>query len=221
MDAGTGKIAGILILLATVWIVVYWSWTPRAKVSAASDASHAEVREVGPGPQRAPVAPGPKPDATPPVNPPPIVREPDVSRTPVPPRPIAVIPPEFFEHVIQPGETFSSIAEKYYGDARLAHAIAEANPLVSPTTLRPGRTIRVARDANNIQGVPVKPRDDAPKAETPREYVVAPGDTLSSIAKRLLGSTKHADEIYRANRDRLASPDDLRVGQTLRVPKID
>lgn len=228
MDAGTGKIAGALILLASVWIFVYWAWTPRVNISVASDASSPAVGPTRPSPDAGRVAPPVTPSET---NPPkrsdpaqPTVREPDPGSSPTPPRPIAVIPPEFFDHVIQKGETFTSIAEKYYGDPRLAHAIAEANPFVSPTSLRPGRTIRVAKDPNNIQGVPIKPppsSEGTPSAQSPREYIIAPGDTLSSIAKRLLGSTQHADDIYRANRDRLASPDDLRVGQTIRIPKVD
>lgn len=223
MDAGTGKIAGALILLASVWIAIYWAWTPRPHISTASDSSLASVREPSP-PRVEPVRPHPEPEPPKPHDPVTPVREPDPQSNPKPPRSIAVIPPEFFDHTIQPGETFTSIAEKYYGDPRLAHVIAEANPFVSPTSLRPGRTIRIAKDPNNIQGIPVKPpasSDDATKAQAPREYVVASGDTLSSIAKRLLGSTKYADDIFKANRDKLSSPDDLRVGQTLRVPKVD
>lgn len=230
MDAGTGKIAGALILLASFWIAVYWLWTPKPLISSASDLALAPVREASTPRPRDPRNEAVVPrDTQPPAPPPrdntaPQVREPDPEATPKPPRPIAVIPPEFFDHVIRPGETFTSIAEKYYGNPRLAHAIAEANPFISPTSLRPGRTIRVAKDPRNIQGVPVKPppSTDAPaKPDAPRDYIVAPGDTLSAIAKRLLGSTTYADDIYRANRDRLASPDDLRVGQTLRIPKVD
>lgn len=225
MDAGTGKIAGALVLLASFWIAVYWIWTPTPHISTAADVVHVPAREVAApsGPERTtgsrePKSPQQRPEQRPQV------REVNPDVEPKPPRPIAVVPPEFFDHVIKPGETFTSIAEKYYGDPRLAHAIAEANPFVSPTSLRPGRTIRIAKDPNNIQGKLVKSpaaKEEPAKAESPREYVVASGDTLSGIAKRLLGSTRHADDIFRANRDRLASPDDLRVGQTLRIPKVD
>jgi nucleoid-associated protein YgaU len=34
----------------------------------------------------------------------------------------------------------------------------------------------------------------------------------------MLGDSRRADEIFEANKDRLASPDALRVGQTLRLP---
>jgi hypothetical protein len=51
-----------------------------------------------------------------------------------------------------------------------------------------------------------------------RTHVVKPGDTLTSIAARYLGSTSRFGDVFDLNRDRLARPDDLRVGMTLRIP---
>lgn len=48
---------------------------------------------------------------------------------------------------------------------------------------------------------------------------VRKGETLSSLAERYLGSSRRFLEIYEANRDRLRSPDDLRVGLPLRIPQ--
>lgn len=50
------------------------------------------------------------------------------------------------------------------------------------------------------------------------EYIVKYGDTLSGIAQRTLGSPNKYNEIYNANRDRMASPDRLTVGKPLRIP---
>ena len=52
----------------------------------------------------------------------------------------------------------------------------------------------------------------------PRTYTVAPGDTLSGIAERELGSHRRYHTIFEANRDLLEHPDALRVGMTLRIP---
>lgn len=52
------------------------------------------------------------------------------------------------------------------------------------------------------------------------EYVVKYGDTLSGIAQRMLGSPKKFMDIYNANRDRMASPDRLDVGKSLRIPRV-
>lgn len=49
-------------------------------------------------------------------------------------------------------------------------------------------------------------------------YRVLPGDTLSGIAMKTLGSYSRYLDIYNANRDRLNSPDDLRLGMMLVIP---
>lgn len=54
-----------------------------------------------------------------------------------------------------------------------------------------------------------------------RQYVVQPGDTLTGLAARFLGSLSRYHEIYELNRDRIAGPDDLRIGLTLRIPPAD
>ena len=52
------------------------------------------------------------------------------------------------------------------------------------------------------------------------EYTVKFGDTLSGIAQKTLGSPNRYQEIYDANRDRMASPDRLDIGKSLRIPRI-
>jgi len=71
----------------------------------------------------------------------------------------------------------------------------------------------------------------APKDRTPRStagaadsgasrrtHTIQPGDTLSSIAGRYLGSSARYREIYEANRHVLRSPDDLPEGTQLVIP---
>lgn len=53
-----------------------------------------------------------------------------------------------------------------------------------------------------------------------REYLVKSGDTLSGIAEEFLGAGSKFMEIYELNRDRLRSPDAVRTGMRLRVPKV-
>lgn len=59
----------------------------------------------------------------------------------------------------------------------------------------------------------------AVRRDTPSSYVVQPGDTLSSISRKAYGSPNKWREIYNANRDRLATPEALKPGQTLKIPK--
>jgi hypothetical protein len=54
--------------------------------------------------------------------------------------------------------------------------------------------------------------------QTPEEYVVQEGDSLWLISYKLYGEDRVA-ELFAANQDRLASPEDVRPGQALRVPK--
>jgi len=54
-----------------------------------------------------------------------------------------------------------------------------------------------------------------------RLYKVEPGDTLSRIAAKFYGSATRWDLIFEANRDRLATPGALKVGQELIIPEQD
>jgi nucleoid-associated protein YgaU len=69
------------------------------------------------------------------------------------------------------------------------------------------------------QPAPTRP---APSPAAPvsagRKHIVKPGDTLSSIAARTLGSRAKWSAIFEANRDKLASPDALEVGMELVIP---
>ena len=62
------------------------------------------------------------------------------------------------------------------------------------------------------------PTTTTPPAAPPRTYVVQPGDTLSGIAARELGSVHRYGDIFEANRAALGHPDALRVGQTIVLP---
>jgi nucleoid-associated protein YgaU len=70
------------------------------------------------------------------------------------------------------------------------------------------------------------PKPAAPEAsgaaplERPATYRIGPGDTLSKIAAKTLGSGKHWEEIYRINRDKIgANPEKLQMGMELRIPQ--
>lgn len=56
------------------------------------------------------------------------------------------------------------------------------------------------------------------EAPAPRFYRVKSGDTLSDIAQRELGDADRYMDIFNANRNILSNPDQIDVGQTLRIP---
>jgi nucleoid-associated protein YgaU len=58
----------------------------------------------------------------------------------------------------------------------------------------------------------------APSA-TEETYVVAAGDSLSKIAKRLYGDANKWRQIYEANKDLIKNPDLIHPGQKLKIPR--
>jgi nucleoid-associated protein YgaU len=53
-----------------------------------------------------------------------------------------------------------------------------------------------------------------------RRHTVAPGETLAAVAEQYYGDPGRADELYRANRDRLRAPQPLDPGTELIIPEL-
>ena len=79
---------------------------------------------------------------------------------------------------------------------------------------RPGDTIDLVQDTV-YYGLP----NALPRPEI--VYSLEQGDTLKALAKRFLGDESRKLEIYRLNRDILASPDKLPVGKVIRFPRTN
>ena len=60
--------------------------------------------------------------------------------------------------------------------------------------------------------------EQPPAPDAGRTYTVKSGDSLTKIAEEKLGDGNRFQEIYKANKDKLRSPDDIRVGMKLRLP---
>ena len=67
------------------------------------------------------------------------------------------------------------------------------------------------------QTIPKSTKPVTATKPTRQVYTVVSGDTLTKIAKKFYGNSDY-DPIYEANKDRMKSPGDLRVGQTLVIP---
>ncbi len=116
----------------------------------------------------------------------------------------------------------------------------EISPVQQPLILEPSPAAPVAEQvAKEAEPSPAQPVEQAAeplpqekpevaKIEPPRpaaskEYVVAEGDTLGAIARKLYGSeagstSANITRIFQANRQILKSPDDIHVGQKLTIP---
>ena len=125
-------------------------------------------------------------------------------------------------HVIQSGETLSSIAAAAYGDRNLYPAIIRANPGIDPNRLKVGSTLNLPAASSvpapadaNIASARIGPTIDASK-----QYRVVPGDSLHKISQKLYGKSDRADRIYDLNKKSIGEdPAKLKVGQVLDLPE--
>lgn len=230
MDHHGGKIATGLFALVVIWIIVFWLWQPtEPKISFGdsakpSDTQPTQAGNPATGGQSRPTMPDPIVEIPPPkVDPPkPISADPPNTKP-------GVVAPEFTEYTVQAGDTFASIARRFYGSSGKAELIARANPLVDPTRIKNGRVLKIPKDPSNIQGKPVIAAPPTAPSQSPgpatavpvageRRHTVERGDTLTSISKKYYGTIKKTDVILKANRNVLSKAEDLRPGQTLVIP---
>jgi nucleoid-associated protein YgaU len=126
-------------------------------------------------------------------------------------------------HVVQSGETFSSIALAVYGNASYYAHIIRANPDVDPHRLRPGMTINLPAVADvRADNTPMLAASSgsSQKVDPRTQYVVQEGDSLYKIATRLYGKPDRADELFEANRAVIGSnPAKLKIGMVLKLPE--
>jgi nucleoid-associated protein YgaU len=143
-------------------------------------------------------------------------------------------------YVVQPQDNFWTISRKKYGTSRYFQALAELNKsrIPDPSRMRPG--MKVSTPAAEIleerygQFLPPGTRVQVTAAEetstksAPTGFFVSPDgtpkyrttekDTLSDIAARHLGRSSRWIQIYEMNRDKLSSPNQLKVGTELALP---
>ncbi len=239
------RVFGLMCVLVGVWTTVYWLYEP-GEPPVTFDQTPTKVADPLSDASAAPSG-GPLAELTPPIPPP--ERRPAPRAAADQPKPIPqespktrVVPPEYWDYTVQPGDSMESIARKLFGEGRLWVKIAEANPLLDARKLIPGRTkLRIPKDLSNIQGKEVVVPQDAPEpaarkpdpepvvpANTPKpaeptqkEYVVKSGDTLSGIAKAFYGKSSLWRKIYEANQSVIDDPDNVKPGTTIRIPPQD
>jgi len=135
----------------------------------------------------------------------------------------------YIVHTVQADESISTLAERYYGDYRKFHFIAEYNELEDATQVRVGQDIKIPV----IEGVPIITdpaaiqTDPGETAEAlPGEIItvkrfiihkVQPEETLSKLAKMYYGDLRKFDVIAKFN-DIGTS---VRVGQELKIPEVE
>lgn len=147
-------------------------------------------------------------------------------------------------YTVQAGDTLTKIASKTLGDGARWKEIFDANKktLKTPEALSVGMELVIPGQQGSASGtvqplmggrtqpMPAaqlrltqqqpQPTPAAPaNGRSSKEYTVEAGDNLAYIAEVTLGSRDRWREVFEANRDRLATPDALKVGMKLRVPQ--
>ena len=97
------------------------------------------------------------------------------------------------------------------------YAVVEDADAKSDLILLVGNTpgITTVQDAIKVRASGSSHDEDAP---APRFYQVKSGDTLGAIAQSELGDADRFREIFQANLHVLSDPDQIDVGQTLKIP---
>lgn len=117
-------------------------------------------------------------------------------------------------HTVASGETLGGIAKQYYGSEAKWPVIAAANGISDPRSLKIGQKLVIP---------PADAAVAAPGAVTPpatgaRTHKVVAGDTLTSISRKYYGDIAHVEAIYQANKAKMTSKNDLKVGMVLAIP---
>ena len=144
---------------------------------------------------------------------------------------------EYMEYTVEKGDTWSGLALRFYSDARMVSSLRIANDDL--TELRPGTEILVPVHDLSVEASkrerftpverPATHRRNTPstaqlgatqdsRGVRPTSYTVVSGDSLSTISKKVFGTTTRWAEIFAANRGVLESPDWLSVGMELVIP---
>jgi tetratricopeptide (TPR) repeat protein len=134
-------------------------------------------------------------------------------------------------HTMQPNESISVLAIRYYGDFRKFHSIAVYNQLEDATKIRVGRKLKIPV----IEGFPIIAdpseiqTDAADVSQTESVEVIAvkrfiihtvgAKDTLTTLAQRYYGDFRKYDLITKFND--MSVTDSIRVGQELKIPQVE
>lgn len=139
-------------------------------------------------------------------------------------------------HVLQKGDTYTSLAIKYFGHAKHVKLIEQANPGRDPRRLYVGSKINIPDASAAASPAPVSaspdnartnragrptapPVESAPPPDPSRAYTVQRGDSWQSLARRFLGRAESDVELYELNKERVGEdPNLLREGLIIELP---
>lgn len=139
---------------------------------------------------------------------------------------------------VESGNALGRVAENAVDDAKLwqsnhgegdlsQETIGSGTDIPAPIQPKPLSVVTTDRQPRHNEGWDVvapsvaeelKQHPIRPQVTQQRTYIIQPGDTLSRIAAKFMKGSHRAAEIYEANRDVLANPNQLRVGTKIVIP---
>ena len=102
--------------------------------------------------------------------------------------------------------------ETDYAAQKAAEERAKAEAAANAATAPPPAEAPAAATDVPVEAAAAEP---APGSQT---YVVQPGDSLSAIAQKVYGDSKHWTTIFEHNKDKISDPDVIHPGQELVIP---
>lgn len=127
-------------------------------------------------------------------------------------------PPATTEYIVKSGDTMSSIAADWFGDANKWSLIAKENPTVDPAKLAVGQKLRLPSKDAKPAPVPATVKEQT-GGSSATAYTVRSGDTLAKIAREYYGDVSKWKLIYDANKSVIGSdPAALKPGMKLKLP---
>lgn len=91
--------------------------------------------------------------------------------------------------------------------------------LTAPPAPAAAAALPVPTPASALVGTTAAQKTAPAQPASFESYIVQPGDTMSRIAKKMYNNANKWDVIYEANRGSLKRPQDIKVGQTLIIPR--
>jgi nucleoid-associated protein YgaU len=132
---------------------------------------------------------------------------------------------EFMVYTWQAGDSFSALAQRFYGSPLHVKRIRDANEGRDEAKLVAGESLLICAQATADSDRIARPsardaKSTAAAGVVGGTYTVGAGDVLGTISQKVYGTASKWRKIYDANRDVIgADPNQLKPGMMLRIPQ--
>jgi len=125
-------------------------------------------------------------------------------------------------HRVASGESPYSISVSVYGSGKYFKRIMAANPGLDPRHLKIGQILIIPElnDSDKTASPAASNTSRAQPVNPNSAYVVASGDTLESISRKLYGTPAMMDKLYETNKSLMGDDENmLKIGWVLKLPE--